>query len=79
VDSALALAHEAFPKIASWGTLFDPADPFAEHYLGIAKREAERLGIPFVTLRAPVHRTLGPASKRFARKAWAGSCRFRAS
>src|SRR5690348_13526185 len=23
VDSALALAHEAFPAIASWGTLFD--------------------------------------------------------
>jgi putative tryptophan/tyrosine transport system permease protein len=50
VDSALALAHEAFPQITSWGTLFDPADPFAEHYLGIARREAERLGIPFVTV-----------------------------
>jgi putative tryptophan/tyrosine transport system permease protein len=49
VDSALALAHHAFPNITSWGTLYDPADPFAEHYLGIAKREAETLGIRLVT------------------------------
>ena len=28
---------------------------------------------------APVHRTSGQASRRFAHKAWAGSCRFRAS
>ena len=60
VDSALALAHEAFPKIASWGTLFDPADPFAEHYLGIAKGEAERLGIPFVTVACTSPQDIGP-------------------
>ena len=49
VDSALALAHRVFTKVGAWGTLFDPADPFAEHYVGIAKREAEKLGIRFVT------------------------------
>jgi putative ABC transport system permease protein len=47
VDSALALARRTFPKVTAWGTLFDPADPFAEHYLGVARREAEKLGIPF--------------------------------
>jgi putative ABC transport system permease protein len=50
VDSALALAHSTFADVAVWGTLFDPADPFAEHYLGIAKREAETLKIRFVTV-----------------------------
>jgi len=60
VDSALALAHEVFPKITSWGTLFDPADPFAEHYLGIAKREAVKLGIPFVTVACTSPQDIGP-------------------
>jgi putative ABC transport system permease protein len=50
VDSALAVAQEAFPKAVVWGTLFDPADPFAEHYLGLVKRKAEQLGIRFVTV-----------------------------
>ena len=50
VDSALSVAHAAFPQARVWGTLFDPADPFAEHYLGVAKRMAERLGIRFVTV-----------------------------
>ena len=50
VDSALSVAHAAFPTARVWGTLFDPADPFAEHYLGVAKRMAERLGIRFVTV-----------------------------
>src|SRR3954467_3502771 len=45
VDSALAAAHHAFPSIATWGTLFDPADPFAEHYLGVVKRAAANLKI----------------------------------
>jgi putative ABC transport system substrate-binding protein len=49
-----------FPKIASWGTLFDPADPFAEHYLGIAKREAVKLGIPFVTVACTSPQDIGP-------------------
>jgi putative tryptophan/tyrosine transport system permease protein len=47
VDSTLALAHRVFPQVKAWGTLFDPADPFAEHYLSVVKRAAENLGIPF--------------------------------
>jgi putative tryptophan/tyrosine transport system permease protein len=50
VDSALAVANAAFPKAVVWGTLFDPADPFAEHYLGVVQRKAEQLGIRFVTV-----------------------------
>ena len=50
VDSALAVARAAFPKAAVWGTLFDPADPFAEHYLGVVKRKAEQLGVRFVAV-----------------------------
>ena len=50
VDSALAVAHAAFPTAGVWGTLFDPADPFAEHYLGIVKRKAAQLGVRFVTV-----------------------------
>ena len=50
VDSALSVAHSAFPNARVWGTLFDPADPFAEHYLGVAKRKAEQLGIRFLTV-----------------------------
>ena len=50
VDSALAVAIAAFPTAKVWGTLFDPADPFAEHYLGVAKRKAEQLGIRFLSV-----------------------------
>jgi putative ABC transport system permease protein len=50
VDSALAVARSTFPKAVVWGTLFDPADPFAEHYLGVVRRKAEQLGIRFVTV-----------------------------
>jgi len=50
VDSALAVAASAFPKAVVWGTLFDPADPFAEHYLGVVKRKAEQMGIRFVSV-----------------------------
>ncbi len=50
VDSALALANITFPKAVVWGTLYDPADPFAEHYLGVARRKAAQLGIRFVTV-----------------------------
>ena len=50
VDSALATAVAAFPATKVWATLFDPADPFAEHYLGIAQRQAKRLGIRFLTV-----------------------------
>src|SRR6476660_4231295 len=50
VDSALSVANSTFPKAKVWGTLFDPADPFAEHYLGMVKRKAEQLGIRFLTV-----------------------------
>ena len=50
VDSALGIARTAFPKAGAWGTLFDPADPFAEFYLEMAKRKAEQMGIRFVTV-----------------------------
>src|SRR6185369_1127367 len=50
VDSTLAVAVATFPKAGVWGTLFDPADPFAEFYLDMTKRKAERLGMRFVTV-----------------------------
>ena len=50
VDSALATAISTFPTAKVWGTLFDPADPFAEHYLGLAKRKAQQLGVRFLTV-----------------------------
>jgi len=50
VDSTLAVAVATFPKAGVWGTLFDPADPFAEFYLDMAKRKAERMGVRFVSI-----------------------------
>jgi len=50
VDSSLAVAVATFPKAGVWGTLFDPADPFAEFYLDMAKRKAERMGVRFVAI-----------------------------
>lgn len=47
VDSTLALAATTFPALRVWGTLYDPADPFAEHYLTMARRAAAVLGIRF--------------------------------
>jgi putative ABC transport system permease protein len=60
VDSALALAVEAFPNIKTWGTLYDPSDPFAEHYLGMAKREAEKLHIELLTSAATSPQDIAP-------------------
>jgi putative tryptophan/tyrosine transport system permease protein len=50
VDSAVLLAHEAFPEVKAWGTLFDPSDPFAEFYLEKAKTAAARAGIRWLTV-----------------------------
>jgi putative ABC transport system permease protein len=50
VDAAVVLAHEAFPDVKAWGTLFDPADPFAEFYLEKAKEGAARAGVALVTV-----------------------------
>ncbi|HUQ48388.1 MAG TPA: ABC transporter substrate binding protein [Gemmatimonadaceae bacterium] len=50
VDSAIVLAHEAFPEIKAFGTLFDPGDPFAEFYLGKAKAGAAAAGVKLITV-----------------------------
>jgi putative ABC transport system permease protein len=50
VDSAVILGKKAFPEIKTWGTLFDPADPFAEFYLEKAKAGAAAAGLKFVTV-----------------------------
>ena len=50
VDSAVFLAHEVFPSVKAWGTLFDPADPFAEFYLHMAKTGAAAAGVQFITV-----------------------------
>jgi putative ABC transport system permease protein len=50
VDSAIFLAHEAFPDIKAWGTLFDPSDPFAEFYLEKATKAAAAAGVRLITV-----------------------------
>ena len=50
VDSAFVLAHEAFPEIKVWGTLFDPSDPFAEFYLDEAKKGAAAAGVRVISV-----------------------------
>ena len=60
VDSALSVAKSTFPQARVWGTLFDPADPFAEFYLGVAKRKAEQLGIRFVTVACTSPQDIAP-------------------
>jgi len=60
VDSALSVANSTFPKARVWGTLFDPADPFAEFYLDLAKRKAEQLGIRFVTIACTSPQDIAP-------------------
>jgi putative ABC transport system permease protein len=60
VDSALSTAQSTFPQVAAWGTLFDPADPFAEHYLGVVKRKAEQLGIKLVTVACTSPQDIAP-------------------
>jgi putative ABC transport system permease protein len=50
VDSALALAHEVFPAITTWGTLYDPVDPFAEYYLEMVRAAATALGVGFIAV-----------------------------
>jgi putative ABC transport system permease protein len=49
VDSAVVLAHEAFPDVTTWGTLYDPGDPFAEFYLEKAKAGAAAAGVRMIT------------------------------
>jgi putative ABC transport system permease protein len=53
LDKTLAVAMEAFPDVRTWGTLFDPSDPFAEFYVGMAERAATKLGVTLVTVACP--------------------------
>jgi ABC-type uncharacterized transport system substrate-binding protein len=50
LDSAFVLAREAFPTIETWGTLYDPGDPFAEFYLEMARKTAEDLKVKLLTV-----------------------------
>ena len=50
VDSSFVLAHRAFPSITAWGTLYDPADPFAEFYLEEAKKGAAAARVRLITM-----------------------------
>ena len=52
VDSALATAIKVFPEKKVWGTLFDPADPFAEFYLEQTRRAARELGVTLLSVAA---------------------------
>lgn len=48
VDKSLAVAIEVFPAVKTWGTLYDPSDPFAEFYIGKTKAAATALGVKLV-------------------------------
>lgn len=50
VDSTLALGRELLPGVTTWGTLYDPADPFAEFYLEVAHDAAAHLGVRFLSV-----------------------------
>jgi putative tryptophan/tyrosine transport system permease protein len=50
VDQSLAIAIEAFPDVRTWGTLFDPADPFGEFYVGKTREAAAALGVKLVVV-----------------------------
>lgn len=50
VDQSLAIAIEAFPDVTTWGTLFDPADPFGEFYVEKTREAAARLGVKLVVV-----------------------------
>jgi putative ABC transport system permease protein len=60
VDTAIALAHQAFPAIKTWGTLFDPSDPFAEFYLEEARRSAAASGVRWITVACTAAADIGP-------------------
>ncbi len=49
VHDAVMVAHEAFPNVKAWGTLYDPGDPFAEFYLNEAKAGAKQAGVKLIT------------------------------
>ena len=80
LDSALALAHEAFPTSPPGARCSIPSDPFAEFYLDMARHMADgaRRQAPDRGGDQPGrHRSRHPGAQ--GRTAPAGSCRFRAS
>lgn len=50
VEKSLAVAIEAFPTVTTWGTLFDPSDPFGEYYVAKTKAAAVALGVKLVVV-----------------------------
>ncbi len=48
VEKTLAVAIEAFPAVKTWGTLYDPSDPFAEFYIEKTKAAAVAQGVTLV-------------------------------
>jgi putative ABC transport system permease protein len=48
VHDAVVVAHEAFPDVKAWGTLYDPGDPFAEFYLHEARDGAKEAGVKLI-------------------------------
>lgn len=60
VDSAVGIAHQAFPEIKVWGTLFDPSDPFAEFYLDEARKSAAAQGVKWITVACTSAADIGP-------------------
>jgi ABC-type uncharacterized transport system substrate-binding protein len=60
LDSAFVLAHEAFPNIDTWGTLYDPGDPFAEFYLEMARETAAHLKVKLLTVACSTPSDIAP-------------------
>lgn len=48
VHASVILAHEAFPDVKTWGTLYDPGDPFAEYYRHEARDGAKEAGVRLI-------------------------------
>jgi putative ABC transport system permease protein len=48
VHASVMLAHEAFPDVKAWGTLYDPGDPFAEYYRHEAREGAKEAGVRLI-------------------------------
>ena len=72
VDSAVALAHQAFPEIKTWGTLFDPSDPFAEFYLEEARKSAAASGVKWITVACTAAGDIGPGIQALKAKGAGG-------
>lgn len=72
VDSAFVLAREAFPAITTWGSLYDPADPFAEFYLEMARDMARHLGVEFIAVACTAPGDIAPGIQALKAKGVGG-------